>query len=86
MTMKNTLRGVLRGILVRGLIIAFSAVIPVTGLAANGEGEDSKPLEITAFHYRVESNTEFQDLADTYAAENPGVKIIFDTVAGKNRG
>ena len=81
MTMKNTLRGVLRGILVRGLIIAFSAVIPVTGLAANGEGEDSKPLEITAFHYRVESNTEFQDLADTYAAENPGVKIIFDTVA-----
>ena len=79
--MKNTLRGVLRGILVRGLIIAFSAVIPVTGLAANGEGEDSKPLEITAFHYRVESNTEFQDLADTYAAENPGVKIIFDTVA-----
>lgn len=81
MTMKNPLRGVLRGILVRGLITAFSAVIPVTGLAANGEGEDSKPLEITAFHYRVESNAEFQDLADIYAAENPGVNIIFDTVA-----
>ncbi len=65
--------------------LGFLASVVLTGglLAACSSGESSEDdVSIDVFQFKVEFKDQFEDLAETYEEENPGVDINITTVGG----